>query len=49
MDDNAHIPLERMREVVTKCYAFLTQAEQAHIGRCEECLDTFGALVLDED
>ena len=48
-EEDAHITLERMCEVVTKCNEILTDAEQQHIGRCEECLDTFGALVLDED
>jgi len=43
----AHIPAERMHEVVTKLDVFLTEAEQQHMSHCLECLQTFSALVHD--
>jgi len=43
----AHIPAERMHEVVTKLDVFLTEAEQQHMCHCLECLQTFSALVHD--
>ncbi len=44
---DAHVPVERMREVVTKFDVFLTDAEQEHLSHCLECLQTFSALVHD--
>ena len=45
-----HIPVERMRQAVIRCGAFLNEEEEAHLGHCRECLMLFSRIVLsDED
>jgi hypothetical protein len=44
----AHIPIERMLEVINYCGAFFTLTEEDHLRECPECLWIFTRLVLDE-
>jgi predicted anti-sigma-YlaC factor YlaD len=44
----AHIPIERMQEVVREYDAAFTPAEEEHIQNCPECLAIFTQLVLGE-
>jgi hypothetical protein len=43
-----HIPIDRMRQVVSRCDAFMNEAEQAHIGHCRECLTLFSRIALSD-
>jgi len=46
---DAHISVERIKQVVNNCDLFLADAEQAHMCGCLECLKRFTALVLHRD
>ena len=46
---DAHIPVERIKQVVNNRDLFLADAEQRHMCDCLECLKTFTALVLHRD
>lgn len=48
-EDDGHISVERMRQIVTNCDTTVTEAEEQHIQRCQECLAAFGELVLPGD
>ncbi len=45
----AHILAKRIKEVVNNYDVFLTDAEEAHMCSCLECLKTFTTLVLHKD
>ena len=45
----AHILAKRIKEVANNYDVFLTDAEEAHMCGCLECLKTFTTLVLHKD
>src|SRR2546428_8386245 len=45
----AHILAKRIKEVANNYDVFLTDAEEAHMCSCLECLKTFTTLVLHKD
>jgi hypothetical protein len=46
MSDSNHISIDRMLVVATRCEKLMTDAEQAHIRQCRECLTLFGQVLM---
>jgi hypothetical protein len=42
----AHVPIDRMQEVVNHTDALFTKAEEEHIRHCPDCLLIFTELVF---